>query len=577
MSQSMISKGSGFHKLFELIKKIRAARARLHIAQASELREKQEGKLPPSPDVLRPYINAHQSSRAARFILSNQSTLSPSPPSPAFSSQSDTIRSPLRQSAAAVGANPSLGSLESLRARWYRTLIALFPLGGASLGNDVTIYPSGDEAFDAMWQAIRHAKRRVYAETYIIEEDQKGLEFMVLLKEAALRGCEVIFTYDPVGSFNFDVECPQLREIVEAGGQVEQFNPPGQWTRVAPIRNHRKILIVDDVAFTGGVNIGDNYCGVAAGGNGFFRDTHARVVGPAVQDLERVFFSSLHATRHWLSPKAREALSRFTSKFSSLPNKRPFRVSGEAFRDSLQSMGESITRQGRRLQETYSALVNPEAVSESTGSNFASYLPGEDRSDEDGLFVQVLPSNGLRRIRHIQRALLVTLGNCQSYCYITTPYFLPPARIRDAMIRAARRGIDVRILTSGKTDVEFMRFASRHIYPVFVREGIRLYEMKDKALHAKTLVIDNIYTSVGSFNLDVFSNRNLEVNITMVDSALATQMREQFFKDLEMCEEISPESIDTKYSLRERLFYRLHYYGARLYHRFAHGDTDYDD
>ena len=549
----LLRKGTTVRKFVDFIHKIRSARQRLDEALKSE---RTEIAPKPSPDGLRPsHIHPWESVRLAKYLLSRQSSLN----------------SPSR------------------RLLWHRTLTALFPLGGSSLGNDITIYHKGDDAFENMWDAIRNAKRRVYAETYIIEEDTKGKEFLYLLKDAAQRGCEVIFTFDPIGSTNFNPDCDLIKEIIQAGVCVEQFNPPAQWTRTAPIRNHRKILVVDDIAFTGGVNIGDHYCGPAVGGNGFFRDTHARVVGPAVADLERVFFSSLHTNRHWLSPQVRQTLAAFTAKFSKLPSSplgysaaltqgQGKKYSAAAFR---QSMVDMKTRIAQSIRDTYIQKTGDKASEGSISSDHQEPPPSFEafppHTPHEGVFIQVLPSNGARRIRHIQRALHVVLGNCQSYCYITTPYFLPPVSLRNTMIQARRRGIDVRVLTSGKTDVPFMRFASRHIYPLFLKEGIRIYEMKDQALHAKIMAIDDIYCSVGSFNLDVFSNRNLEVNLTMVDSELTHQIRDQFFKDLNISEEITHDSITTQSPLFERLKYRLHYFGARLWHRFAFGDNDYDD
>jgi phosphatidylserine/phosphatidylglycerophosphate/cardiolipin synthase-like enzyme len=92
--------------------------------------------------------------------------------------------------------------------------------------------------------------------------------------------------------------------------------------------------------------------------------------------------------------------------------------------------------------------------------------------------VQVLESNVRREKVHIQKALPIAIGGSQMRCFVTTPYFLPPKRIMMAMIDAAKRGVDVRIITAGRTDVALAKFAGRHLYGLFLKYGIKIYEMK---------------------------------------------------------------------------------------------------
>ena len=162
-------------------------------------------------------------------------------------------------------------------------------------GNRITVYDNGRDGLDAMLAPIEAAKSRVHLETYILRADATGRRFLSALERHARAGREVRVLYDALGSFGLDESA--LEPLRAAGGEVVAFNPLARfWPRFAPRRrDHRKILIVDgEVAFTGGLNIGDEYLsGLGAPETpGAWRDAHARVEGPCVRDLEAVFLES---------------------------------------------------------------------------------------------------------------------------------------------------------------------------------------------------------------------------------------------------------------------------------------------
>lgn len=162
------------------------------------------------------------------------------------------------------------------------------------------------------------------------------------------------------------------------------------------------------------------------------------------------------------------------------------------------------------------------------------------KQQDGGVFVQVLGSNSRRNLYAIQKSMEVTLKRATRYCYFTTPYFLPYDRLRKAMINAAHRGVDVRILTAGLSDIPLMRLASQRVYGQFLNAGIRVYEMFEKNLHAKTATIDGVYGTVGSYNLDHWSaRRNLEVNVSVFDEQTAAALERQFYEDLELSREVT--------------------------------------
>ncbi|MES2503271.1 MAG: phospholipase D-like domain-containing protein [Myxococcota bacterium] len=203
---------------------------------------------------------------------------------------------------------------------------------------------------------------------------------------------------------------------------------------------------------------------------------------------------------------------------------------GMSFRDTVMKIKGPATQELGRLFL--------EALQETTGEEKSdSYVPAQYPG---GVFAQVLASNQRRKIVSIQRSMELSLNRATTYCYFTTPYFLPHAGLRKAMIEAAERGVDVRVLTAGLSDVPLMRLAAQYVYSLFLRAGIRIYELDGQTLHAKTAVIDGIYAWVGSYNLDHWSaRRNLEVNVGVIDPYLADELEAHFDADLESSREIS--------------------------------------
>ena len=194
-----------------------------------------------------------------------------------------------------------------------------------------------------------------------------------------------------------------------------------------------------------------------------------------------------------------------------------------------------------------------------------SYWPAPPPAEKDqNLFVQVLKSNIWRQSRLIQRAIIITLQSARHTAYITTPYFIPPYRLRLALLTAATRGVDVRLLTSGSgSDVPWSRWASMHIYHLLLRRGVRVYELQGRMLHAKTVCVDSLYASVGSFNFDRMSVLNLECNLTVLDPDVANVVEQQFFVDLQSSREVKIEDLQ-KRTVWERLLHWVCYQLAVL-------------
>jgi cardiolipin synthase len=161
-----------------------------------------------------------------------------------------------------------------------------FPVSG---GNGVALYHDTAAAFDGLLAAVAAAKHHVHLEFYIVRNDATAGRLIALLAEKARAGVEVRLLYDAMGSVN--LKGRTLRPLFEAGGQAAAFLPlnPLRSRIQVNLRNHRKVAVIDGrTAFTGGMNVGDEYLGLSDE-FGYWRDSFLKLDGPAVAGLQRVF------------------------------------------------------------------------------------------------------------------------------------------------------------------------------------------------------------------------------------------------------------------------------------------------
>jgi len=365
-------------------------------------------------------------------------------------------------------------------------------IGGISGGNSLRLITDGDTCFGEFVRAIKSAKLSINFETYIFNSDDIGWMFAELLVKKAKAGVEVNFMYDAVGCV---ASSPAIFNYMRAGGvEVVKYHPFIPWRKFWNIsfRDHRKILVVDGrIGYLGGINIGMEYAGERYGG-GNWRDSHLRIEGPAVREIQ--FFFMENWFRH----------------------------------------GGAIVDSGKH------------------------FLPLREKGRK---LVMVLSSSSRKNIRPIKESYLSAIKYAQQSIFITNAYFIPDAKVYRSLIRAAKRGVEVIILLPGKSDVNVVRHASRYLYKKYLKSGIRVFEYSPTVLHAKTAVIDGIWSTVGSSNIDRRSfKKNLELNAIVLDQSFGGGMEEVFFRDLEVSVEYRLENWEKRSILNyalEWLCYRF--------------------
>lgn len=183
-----------------------------------------------------------------------------------------------------------------------------------------------------------------------------------------------------------------------------------------------------------------------------------------------------------------------------------------------------------------------------------------DRGPEGALASVV--GNAFRKQRTgIRRSYLHAIHNARELVYIANAYFVPDPGVRRALIRAVRRGVDVRVIVPQRSDLLSVQYAGERTYSRLLRAGVGIYQWLGSHMHAKTAVVDGIWSTVGSYNLDYVSLfQNLEVNVQVIDRDFGARMQRIFETDFERCRALEYESWKKRpwwQKLLERFFYRF--------------------
>ncbi len=159
----------------------------------------------------------------------------------------------------------------------------------------------------------------------------------------------------------------------------------------------------------------------------------------------------------------------------------------------------------------------------------------------NGGATSVLVPNNSAECRYLLNCFITSMLACaKHFIYLTTPYFVPDNRTMQVLIDSAARGVDVRILVPGKSNIPLAHWAGRRLYSALLKAGIRIYEYQPGLMHAKTIVIDGSWGTVGSSNFDYRSFfLNYELNLITRDSVLCRKLRNQFLDDLSQSDEVT--------------------------------------
>lgn len=363
--------------------------------------------------------------------------------------------------------------------------------------NQLMLLKNGEEIFPVLHELIEEAQKSIFVDQYAFQGDEIGSTIASALKKRAQEGLDIRIVYDYVGSRK--TSSFFWSDLVNHQIKVRPFNPLPWWTIIrSNHRDHRKIIIIDgETALIGDFGIGRQYAGDGYS-NGSWRVSAILIKGPAVTDLTKVFLEA------W----------------------------GEA--------GLGIFKRDLPIPLIGTLWYAP--FSFFTGSEMELVTPFLF-SSETGRPVRVISSTPNWGSTEILDAFLLAFQSAKYAIHITQTYFIPNNRVRNALIDAAQRGVDVKIILPERSDVRLAKSASEIFYEELLKGGVRIFERKGTMLHTKTMVIDGTWSTLGSCNIDDRSFLlNYECNITVYDEELGVAMEEMFLEDLYDCKEITLEN-----------------------------------
>lgn len=349
-------------------------------------------------------------------------------------------------------------------------------------GNKTTLLFDGPATISAMMAAIERATDHINFETYIFDEDELGIKFADLLIAKQRAGVQVNIIYDSVGTLA--VSSGFFQRLKDAGINLTEFNPvnplkrSGDW-RINN-RDHRKILIIDGkTGFAGGVNIAEDYSH-----SSLFRSRRRSSAELGWRDTHMQIEGPAVASLQWL----------FLETWAQ-QNKNP--LPDLAYFPSLPPVGDKVLR----------------IVASHPGGDFEIY-----------------------------KAFTLALHEAKQSIHMTNAYFAPDAQILEKLLAAARRGVDVKIIFPSQSDAGVVYYAGRSFYSTLLQAGVRIFELQGSVLHAKTTVVDGLWSTVGSSNFDIRSfMHNSEINVIVLGDPFGRTMESAFQEDIRNSREVKLE------------------------------------
>lgn len=350
---------------------------------------------------------------------------------------------------------------------------------------DIVFYGDAKKGFEAQLLALKQAEKYIFMEYHAIEEAEAFLQIKDILAERAAAGVDVRLFYDDVGSIGF-INTDFIRRMEAVGVKCRVFNPVNPFFNMfMNNRDHRKITVIDGkIGFTGGYNLANEYFNLTHP-YGHWKDTGIRLCGDAVRSLTVMFLEMWNAMER---------------------SDKPVQGLKEDIRPFLRKPDYTAAEQGF-VQPYADSPLNGEALGESVYLNL---------------------------IKHAKHRF-----------YASTPYLI----ISDEMVRelglAAKRGVDVRIITPGIPDKKMIYKVTRSYYAGLVRQGVRVYEYTPGFIHAKQTVCDGEAATIGTINFDYRSlYHHFENGVFLYQMDAVQEIEKDFERLFPVCEEVTEKYRD---------------------------------
>lgn len=357
--------------------------------------------------------------------------------------------------------------------------------------NEVKILINGEKKFPELIKDLENAKDHIHIEYYIFEDDTIGRTIEEILIKKAREGVKVRVIYDDFGSRS--IRTKMIPRLKEAGVLTHPFYEIKYLLLANRLnyRNHRKIIVIDGrIAYVGGINIGDEYINNNA-------------------ESGKKFWRDSHLKLHGSAVKYLQYLFITDWNFCSDEND-----------------------------------IEPDKT----------YFPPVDVTSSGTILTQISSSGPDSDSPTIHHSILQAIHGAKKELLITTPYFIPGESLMDALCIAAQSNVKVVLLVPQTSDSKIVDNASAFYFTRLLKSGVEIYKYTKGFIHAKSMIIDDDISILGTANMDIRSfDLNFEVNAVLYDGELTEKMKIQFYEDLEFAEQIDRTEWDKRSVLTQLL------------------------
>lgn len=335
--------------------------------------------------------------------------------------------------------------------------------------NKVQLLTNGEEKFKHLFNDLKHAKHHIHVEYYIFKDDSIGNQFIDILIEQRKKGIQIRVILDDFGSSTKKIK----KRLLENDIEFHLFLPV-TFNSLANsnYRDHRKIVIIDgEIGYVGGINVADKYINTA-NSDLYWRDTALKINGNATSILQLYFWNNWNLD---------------DSKTNYL-------------NEAYFPMGDLFTKENDEEKQL-------------TDISFTFSNPGYDSP-------------------YAMDSIILAIYKATKSIKICTPYFIPSEQLNTALETAAMRGVSVEIILPKNSDSKIVQLASISFTKPLLKKGVQIYLYNKGFLHAKTILIDDVMSFIGTINLDTRSfYLNFEIAAIVADRELGKQMAKQFELD----------------------------------------------
>lgn len=342
---------------------------------------------------------------------------------------------------------------------------------------DIEFYSDAADGLKAQKESMKKAEKFIFMEYHAIEDAESWQGIQEILVQKVKEGVEVRLFYDDMGSIGF-INTDFVKRMEKLGIQCRVFNPMIPLLNVfLNNRDHRKITVIDGkVGFTGGYNLANEYFNLTHP-YGHWKDTGIKLTGEAVKSLTVMFLEMWNAVKD--SDKDDTDVNKYFPEFE-------------------------------KEKKNMTCFVQPYADS-----------PMDQEQTGENVYMNIIE-------------------NAKHYVYFMTPYLIITDEMNHAFGLAAKRGVDVRIITPGIPDKKLVYKVTRSYYAGLARNGVRIYEYTPGFCHAKQCVSDNSISTCGTINLDYRSlYHHFENGCVIYDEKTALNVRNDFEKTFLQCREVT--------------------------------------